>query len=94
MSYYTALVTLASVLFYAYTSFRVAHARGQYDVAAPATTGHPIFERLYRVQIEHAGMDGYLPPLSVAVRSLCFRRRAGLVGPVVDSGSHPLYAGL
>jgi glutathione S-transferase len=51
MVYYTALVTLASVLFYGYLSFRVARARGQYDIAAPATTGHPIFERVYRVQM-------------------------------------------
>ncbi len=51
MVYYTALVTLASLLFYGYLGLRVARARGQYDIAAPATTGHPIFERIYRVQM-------------------------------------------
>ncbi len=29
----------------------VGRARGLYGVAAPATTGHPIFERYYRVQM-------------------------------------------
>ena len=29
----------------------VGRARGRYGIAAPATTGHPIFERYYRVQM-------------------------------------------
>ena len=29
----------------------VGRARGRYGIAAPATTGHPIFERYYRVQV-------------------------------------------
>jgi glutathione S-transferase len=29
----------------------VGRARGLYGIAAPATTGHPIFERYYRVQM-------------------------------------------
>jgi uncharacterized MAPEG superfamily protein len=29
----------------------VGRARGMYGVAAPATTGHPVFERYYRVQM-------------------------------------------
>lgn len=29
----------------------VGRARGQYGVVAPATTGHPVFERYYRVQM-------------------------------------------
>ena len=29
----------------------VGRARGQYNVPAPATTGHPIFERYFRVQM-------------------------------------------
>src|SRR5882757_3533889 len=29
----------------------VGRARGKYGVAAPATAGHPIFERYYRVQM-------------------------------------------
>lgn len=29
----------------------VSRARGTYGIAAPATTGHPVFERYYRVQM-------------------------------------------
>jgi glutathione S-transferase len=29
----------------------VGRARGRYGIAAPATTGHPVFERYYRVQM-------------------------------------------
>ncbi|SRR6266568_2871496 len=51
MMYFTALATLASVLFYFYLGVGVARGRAKYGVAAPATTGHPIFERLYRIQM-------------------------------------------
>ncbi len=34
-----------------YFSMRVGAARGKYNVPAPATTGHEIFERHYRVQM-------------------------------------------
>ncbi len=51
MLYYTALVTLASVLFYAWLGVSVARGRARYRIAAPATTGDPAFERLYRVQM-------------------------------------------
>jgi glutathione S-transferase len=50
MLHLTAIVTLAAVLFYFFTSVRVARARAKFGVKAPATTGHPDFERVYRVQ--------------------------------------------
>jgi glutathione S-transferase len=46
----TALVTLAALLFYFWTGLRVGGARGKYKIDAPATTGHPEFERHFRVQ--------------------------------------------
>jgi uncharacterized membrane protein YecN with MAPEG domain len=64
MLIYTSLVTLASVLFYSWLGFSVAKARGQYKIAAPATTGHPVFERVYRVQMNTLEwMAIYLPCL-------------------------------
>jgi glutathione S-transferase len=51
MLYFTALTTLASILFYAYLGILVGRARVQYGVKAPAVTGDPIFERHYRVQM-------------------------------------------
>jgi glutathione S-transferase len=51
MIIYTALVTLASVFFYGWLGFCVGRARVKYKIAAPATTGDPDFERIYRVQM-------------------------------------------
>jgi len=51
MFYFTALTTLASVLFYTWLGFRVGQARIRYKVAAPAVSGDPIFERHYRIQM-------------------------------------------
>ncbi|MFY9639585.1 MAG: MAPEG family protein [Rhodomicrobium sp.] len=48
---YTAIVTLLALLFYLYTGIAVAKARAKYNVKAPATTGHPGFERMFRVQM-------------------------------------------
>lgn len=50
MFHYTTIVTLLAVMFYFYTTLQVARARGIYDVKAPAVTGHPDFERVFRVQ--------------------------------------------
>ena len=46
----TAIVTVLAVLMYFWTSFRVGGMRGKHDIKAPATTGHPEFERKLRVQ--------------------------------------------
>jgi glutathione S-transferase len=51
MPHYTALVTLLAVALYFYTGLAVAKARGKYGVKAPATTGNPDFERVFRVQM-------------------------------------------
>jgi len=48
---YTALVTLLAVAFYFYTGILVARARAEFGVKAPATAGHPDFERVFRVQM-------------------------------------------
>jgi uncharacterized membrane protein YecN with MAPEG domain len=44
----TAAVTLVSLLVYFWMGLRVGRGRSQFGVAAPATTGHPDFERLFR----------------------------------------------
>jgi glutathione S-transferase len=48
---YTALVTLLTLSFYFYTGLRVARARSKFEVFAPATSGHPEFDRIFRVQM-------------------------------------------
>jgi glutathione S-transferase len=50
MSSLTAIVTCLALLFYALLSVRVAVARAKYNISAPATTGHPVFERAFRIQ--------------------------------------------
>ena len=51
MPHYTALVTLLAVVLYFYTGLLVAKARQKFGVFAPATTGNPDFERVFRVQM-------------------------------------------
>jgi glutathione S-transferase len=64
MYHFTALVTCLAVLFYFLTSVRVAQARGTYGVKAPAITGHPDFERIFRVQMNTLEwMPVFLPAL-------------------------------
>ncbi|MFP6664716.1 MAG: MAPEG family protein [Deltaproteobacteria bacterium] len=45
-----AIVTVLALLEYFAFSLQVGKARGEYKIDAPATTGHPIFERTLRVQ--------------------------------------------
>ena len=47
----TAIVTVVAVIVFLVTGLRVGGARGKHGVAAPATTGHEIFERHFRVQM-------------------------------------------
>jgi len=67
MNPYIALITLFAVVLMIVTAMLVGRARGKYDIKAPATTGHPSFERAYRVQantLESA--VAFLPALWVA----------------------------
>ncbi|WP_165191624.1 MAPEG family protein [Caulobacter soli] len=58
------LVTLLSLAMYLWTSMRVATARARHNIVAPAVTGHPEFERAYRVQINTLEwLPLYLPSL-------------------------------
>jgi uncharacterized MAPEG superfamily protein len=45
-----AVITALAVLEYVAVMLLTGRARAQFNVAAPATTGHPEFERYYRVQ--------------------------------------------
>ncbi|HLY77909.1 MAG TPA: MAPEG family protein [Caulobacteraceae bacterium] len=46
-----AIVTLLALLLYFYMGLRVGQGRSKYGVEAPAVTGHPNFERDYRIQM-------------------------------------------
>jgi glutathione S-transferase len=64
MYHYTALVTCLAILFYFFTSARVARARLAYGVKLPAIAGHPDFERVFRVHMNTLEwMPIFLPSL-------------------------------
>src|SRR5215469_4491448 len=59
---WTATVTVLIALFYFYTGFRVGNLRAKHNVKAPATNGHPEFDRAYRVQLNTLEQMGILVP--------------------------------
>lgn len=60
-------VTLLAILLYAATVLFVGWVRWRYDIKAPATTGHPRFDRAYRVQVNTLEqMPIFLPSLWLA----------------------------
>ena len=79
---YTALVTVAAVILTCLLSLRVGKMRQKHGVAAPATTGHPEFERANRIHqntIEQIVL--FLPLLWLALYVLG-DALAGLIGAV------------
>lgn len=63
------LVTALALLQYLVFGLLVAQARGKYGVQAPATTGHELFERVYRVQMNTLEMMVmFIPALWLASR--------------------------
>jgi glutathione S-transferase len=59
-----ALVSVLALMVYLWQGIRVGSARGRLGVAAPATTGNPEFERLFRVQANTLeGLIVFLPSL-------------------------------
>jgi uncharacterized MAPEG superfamily protein len=59
----SASATWLIVLFYFYTAFRVGNLRGKHDIKAPACSGHPEFDRAYRVQLNTLEQMGMTLPL-------------------------------
>ncbi len=78
-----ALVTLATLLLFLWMAVRVSGARTKFDVPAPATTGHPEFERHFRVQANTLeGLVVFLPSLwllSLTLDSLLASRLGDLI---------------
>jgi glutathione S-transferase len=64
MFHLTALVTCLSILMYFLFSYQVGKARTSFGVKAPATTGDPDFERIFRVHMNTLEwMPIFLPAL-------------------------------
>src|ERR1700755_293812 len=50
MYHITALVTLLAIAFYLFVIVNVSRARSRTGIKVPATSGHPDFERAFRIQ--------------------------------------------
>jgi len=63
------IVTVLALLQYIAFAVMVGQARGKYGVSAPAVTGHEMFERYYRVQMNTLELLAvFLPALWLASR--------------------------
>ena len=64
MFHFTALVTCLAILFYFFTGLQVGKARAKFGIKAPAISGNPDFERVFRVQMNTLEwMPIFLPAL-------------------------------
>jgi glutathione S-transferase len=93
MPHYTSIVTLLTVLFYLFIATRVPLARRRFNVQLPATTGHPDFERVFRVhQNTLEWLPIFLPSLWLCALYLS-DAGAALVGVVWLVGRAIYYVG-
>ena len=68
---YTALTTLLAIAVFFYAGLLVGRARGTYGIKAPAVTGDPNFERLFRAQMNTLEwLPMFLPALWLFALSL------------------------
>lgn len=64
MFHFSALVTCLAISLYFFTSLRVSKARQAFGIKAPAISGNPDFERVFRVQMNTLEwMPIFLPSL-------------------------------
>lgn len=67
--HYVDLVALLAIAQFIFFAVQVARARGRYGIEAPAVSGHPLFERAYRVQMNTLELlVALLPLLYIAAR--------------------------
>jgi glutathione S-transferase len=64
MFHFTALITCLAILLYLVTGVQVGKARAKFGIKAPAISGNPDFERVFRVQMNTLEwMPIFLPAL-------------------------------
>jgi len=76
----TSLVTLFVLLLMVGTAMNVGRARGLYGIKAPATTGHDLFERAFRVQMNTMESAVVMLPALWLYAGLIDDRGAGVMG--------------
>ena len=78
-----ALVTVVALMLFAWQGLRVGSARSRFGVEAPATTGHPDFERHFRVHANTLeGLMLFLPSLWLFALAWGDDRIAAAIGAV------------
>ena len=78
----TSLVTLLVVLLMHATALNVGRARGRYDIKAPAVTGHEMFERAFRVQMNTLESAAAMLPALWLYAGFIGDRGAGVMGAI------------
>jgi len=82
----TSLVTLLAVALMFWTSLNVGKARAKYEVKAPATTGHEMFDRVYRVQMNTLESAMLMLPSMWVYAALIGDMGAGIAGAIWIAG--------
>ena len=83
---FTSLVTLLAVALMFWTAIIVGKARAKYDVKAPATSGHEMFDRVYRVQMNTIESAMLLLPSMWMYAGLIGDLGAGVSGAIWVAG--------
>lgn len=83
---FPSIVALLALIEYIAFSILCGQARGRYNVEAPATTGHPVFERWYRVQMNTLEQLIVFLPALFLFATFVSPRWAGLLGLVWIAG--------
>jgi len=82
----TSLATLLAVALMLWTSIIVGKARVKYDIKAPATSGHEMFARAYRVQMNTLESAMLLLPSMWLYANLIGDLGAGVSGAIWAAG--------
>ena len=82
----TSLVTLLAVALMFWTAFNVGKARAKYEVKAPATSGHEMFDRAYRIQMNTLESAMLLLPSMWIYAGLIGDLGAGVSGAIWITG--------
>jgi glutathione S-transferase len=82
----TSLATLLAVALMFWTAINVGKARAKYEVKAPATSGHEMFDRAYRIQMNTLESTMLLLPSLWIYAGLIGDLGAGVTGAIWIAG--------
>ena len=83
---FASLITLLVVSLMFWTAINVGRARAKYGIQVPATTGHDVFERIYRVQMNTLEAAALMLPALWVYATTIGDRGAALAGLIWLAG--------